>query len=251
MKIAKLITFSMIIIVLFYITDMLDGQTKQVVFVTDIQAPYSGPALMDNGFFTEIVTEAFKRAGYTCNIKYMPMEKAVEFAKEGKADGFLARVYAEENEAFFVHSEPVFESEVNFYSKKGSNITFDNLSDLTSYRIGVIRDDFNTGKFDATDELNIIYISNPEDFIDALLLNRVDLILYSKQVVLSLLKHRYSDAGNLLDTIGRPLNTNTFHALFSRNAIGYDEKVNDFNRGLSKIIADGTLSAITGKHFSL
>ncbi len=75
-KIFKMISFLIIIVVLICITYKANTPEKRVVLVTDIQVPYSGPSLMNNGFFTEIVKEVFERAGYICDIKYMSKEKA-------------------------------------------------------------------------------------------------------------------------------------------------------------------------------
>ena len=101
--------------------------------------PYYGKDLENNGFFTEIIREAFKRSGYNLEIDFLPWKRALEGAKRGKYDGLYSVWYRLEREEWFVFSDALPANELVFFKHKDMDISFGSYDDLKPYTIGVVR----------------------------------------------------------------------------------------------------------------
>jgi polar amino acid transport system substrate-binding protein len=72
--------------------------------------PYIGSKMPRNGLTAEIVAEAFKRVGYTVDIKFYPWTEAVKLGETGKVDGIFPAYHSKHREAHFLFSDPFAES---------------------------------------------------------------------------------------------------------------------------------------------
>lgn len=223
-------------------------EENTVVLATDPWPPYYGPDLNDGGYFTDIVTEAFKRVGYTCEVKFVPWKRALERAQRGSYDGILGAFYAESRTRDFAYSEPISESHLAFFSKKGRGIRYQTLQDLSQYSIGVIRGYSYSEEFEAATELRTEEVNRVEQNIEKVLANRIDLFIDSQEVVSYLLNTTLSDQKDQLEMLTPPYKTNTLYVLISKKNPQHQRIVNDLNRGLQMLKEDGTYDAILKEH---
>ena len=78
---------------------------SKIEIVADNYPPYYGQDLPKGGVLTEIVVEAFGRAGYAVELKFAPWKRALEGAKTGKYEGIFTLWYRAEREEWFAYSE--------------------------------------------------------------------------------------------------------------------------------------------------
>jgi len=149
--------------------------------------PYAGEELEKFGFGSQILTAAFKRAGYNVTFNFMPWVRALKDTEIGKYDAVCYGYYSDSRSKIYALSNPFIESPLVFYKHKDSNISYRSLQDLKPYRIGVVRGYVNSEQFDTADYLIKDEVSNETLNLKKLLNKRVDLILIDKFVAQYLL----------------------------------------------------------------
>jgi len=225
------------------------ANSYKITLATDSFAPYYGPKLVNNGYFTQLVKEAFKRKGYELNVKFVPWKRALEHSKSGNYDGLLGAYSNEERRDFFEYSKKIDQTQIVFFTKKNRNISYDKLSDLSRYIIGVVRAYHYTKEFDkAKKYLHIFEANHLKHNIKLLIHDRVDLILGSKKVILSLLSKHYPEHISQVKFITPILQSNKLYITISKKRKNYKKIITDFNEGLEEMIEDGTYDKILKSH---
>lgn len=209
--------------------------------------PHYGKDLEGGGYTVEIVREALKRVGYTLEAVWLPWKRAQMEAARGDYDGLGASYYTEERAIKFAYSDPVATTEIVFFKRTEETIEYSKLEDLKPYKIGT---GFGYGYPEtfAKADLQKIEAYEAKTNITRLLNKRIDLIIESRQTILFYLKQEYSDQINSLEVLGEPLETMSLYVPFSKSRPNYQQKVDDFNRGLKMIREDGTYQKIMRKH---
>jgi polar amino acid transport system substrate-binding protein len=221
---------------------------KKLSIVADNYPPYYGKGLRNGGVLTEIVAKAFKRAGYEVEINFVPWKRALEGAKAGKHDGLFTLWYRKEREAWFIYSNPISPaSEIGFYKRKDSDISFKAFEDLKPYMIGVGRGYATPPGFKEA-SLKTSLAKDDEENLRKLHKGRIDLALTDKLVAKYIISSRLPDAAPDIAWLPPTLHVETNHFAVSRKVKGFNTIIADFNRGLAAIEADGTLKAIIAKH---
>jgi polar amino acid transport system substrate-binding protein len=92
----------LVVLAFFFMMGTSQAQTLKIA-TTDWE-PYVGKALKGEGFNAEIITEAFKRAGYTVKIDFMQWDKAIEDATKGTYDAVFPEYYSKDRAKDFIYS---------------------------------------------------------------------------------------------------------------------------------------------------
>lgn len=211
--------------------------------------PYVGESLPDYGFTSEIVSTAFKEAGYDPEIKFMPWARAMQMTEKGNYDAAFPAYYSKERAQKYALTDAFAHGPVVLASKSGADISFSEIEDLKPYSIGIVKGYVNGEEFDAADYLNKDETRNNEQNLKKLLAGRVDLIAIDKVVAVNLLKNNPNISGDLQDVtfLDPPLDNLSLHVLISRNIDNYEQVLKDFNAALDKLSDDGTIDEILKK----
>ena len=249
-QLSILVAFILIITFnLFLFDNQLFAENKKVVLATDCWEPHYGSDLENEGYFTEITKEAFKRVGYNCEVSFVPWKRALELAKRGQYDGLLGAFYSKERTEFFEYSTPIYEEKLVFFSKNDKiKKEYSSLQDLKGYIIGTVRgyhysDEFNNAKYLIKDTA-----TRASDNIRRLMLGRLDLILASQFVVIHTVRKKYPDHVNTLIKLDPPLVTHKLYVPISKKNRKHKQIVQDLNLGLKIIKEDCTFDNIMKKH---
>ena len=207
--------------------------------------PYYGTSLQNNGFITEIITEAFKRKGYKVHVDFLPWKRALKLAKMGKYDGIYTIWYRKEREQWFAYSDPFPPNEIGFYKRREDTIPFATLEDLKPYIIGIVRGYTNPPKLEKAEYL--IKEEVPTDVMNLTKLyhGRIDLALIDKTLAQYLIKTRFPEYADRIEWMGPPLELLYQHIGFSRKKEHYQKIVSDFNKGLQEISPATSIFLIT------
>ncbi len=210
--------------------------------------PYFAAGLPNGGPLTEIVTEAFAKVGHEANIQFVPWARAMEYAKDGKVDGLHGGWHSKERETWFVFSEPLPGNELVFYKRRGSKPdAFTSYEKLKQFTIGVVKAYRNPAAFE-TAGLQTDVANSDQTNLRKLANHRVDLVLIDRGLAEYLLKTELPEYRDQLEALEPSVETLPIHILISRKKDGHLKLVDDFNRGLGRLVAQGKLSRILEKH---
>jgi polar amino acid transport system substrate-binding protein len=206
--------------------------------------PYVGQTLKNKGFNAEIVTEAFRRAGYQVQIDFMPWDKAIEEGKKGKYDGVFPEYYSKERAQDFQYSYFFSNSLLVFYKRVGSKIAYKSLKDLSAYRIGTVKGYINTDEFDNATYLKKVEADSDEENLRRLAKGELDLIVIDKLVAQYLIKTKVPEAAGKLESIEPPLTIHNLFVIFPKGIPASDKRAKAFNKAFESMEKDGTIKAI-------
>ncbi len=217
--------------------------------------PYYSANLHNGGVLTDIVTQAFKRAGHTPAIKYYPWKRAVSLAETARADILVGAYYSKEAEESFLFSQPFYSTYVGLVALKSLGVEeYKNLEDLSSYRIG-INNGYTYGKeFSEADFLSKHTISNAQSSILMLFSDRLHLVAMPFNVFTYELNkigsHNALNQKGINDIVYLypPLTRYSLHIAVSRNLKDHKTLISDFNKGLISLKSDGTYNDILKAH---
>jgi len=224
------------------------AHATDINLVTVDYSPFYGPNLPNEGPITEIVTAAFKKVGYQVGIKYVPWARAVADAKAGKADGLHGAWYSKEREQWFVYSDKLPGNEIVLYKRKGTEPQgFTGYEDLQPYKIGVVRGYVNPPEFNAAN-IRTEEASSDKLNLTKLAKERVDLILIDRAIAKYMLANELTEYKDDLEAVDPPLTIEYLYMLISKETADYQRKVDDFNKGLKALTAEGGVDEIMKRH---
>ncbi|WP_243358018.1 substrate-binding periplasmic protein [Fundidesulfovibrio terrae] len=224
---------------------------KVMTFVSLNWEPYAAETIPGNGFTTEIIAEACKRAGYEAQFTFMPWKRVLAETEAGDFDALFNAYHSEDRARRYALSEPYAASPLVVCAKAGSGVRYDGtLESLKPYRIGVVAGYVNTPEFDGASFLNKEETLSDITNLKKLIQGRVDLIVIDKYTAIQLLKSSPTLEAGLSDVVflSPELDNKPLYAMFSRKKDGYREKRDAFNRGLKAVQQDGTVNAILEKY---
>jgi sorbitol/mannitol transport system substrate-binding protein len=223
------------------------------------RAPYIGKGLPENGYVSELVTEAFKRRGYQVKIDFYPWARTQQLASEGKVDGLLP-VFREEDQVRnpgFVYSNPLPGDTIGFLKKKSLLFSYTKaglekpgafLDSLKGYRVGMVRGGVSLPFLENNKSIVKEMGSNDIQNLDKLALDRVQLSLIDKYTAADLMAGQRPHLIGQFEFMTPPLAQRDFFIGFSPKSANYQQLVTAFNEGLEEVTRDGTLLAILKKH---
>jgi len=147
--------------------------------------PYYGQNLVKGGFITEIIRRSLKHSSLVLKTQYLPWQRTVNFAKQGKV---CSGIYTfgsktEERKKFFHFSEPLPSLKFSVIVRKNSEIIVKNLNDLKKLRIGIVSGYTLTKEFEAVRKtLTLTEVTEDLQLIKMLISNRVNAILTDPRV---------------------------------------------------------------------
>jgi len=214
----------------------------KIVYATLDWEPYIGEKLPQNGFIAQIIKESFKAAGHEVEFKFYPWARVIAMAQNGEVDCYGPEYYAESLKDNYLISEAMSKGPVGLFRLKGTNIDYKTLEDLKPYKIGVVRDYVNEEKFDAATFLKKEESVDDLTNVRKIYGKRVDLIFSDKYVGLWLAKTNGFDQTQL--EFIKPMIEHSLYTCFPKNSPKSKKLIEDFNKGLKTITANGTLKKI-------
>jgi polar amino acid transport system substrate-binding protein len=236
------------VVIIGLMTAQTPAAPRTLVFATLNAPPYFGETLPDGGFYTELSREAFQRVGYTLEVEFLTWNRALELARQGDYDGMLGMYYTEQRTNDFIYTEPIYDDETVFFSRKGETITYSTLQDLTPYTIGVVLGAAELEQFRKVPDLTFIEASGYDINVKNLMANRIDLIFGSRVFFLDLIATQFPEWTEAIDVVQPPYKIEKLHNVMSKKVADAATIVADFNRGLQMITDDGTFDRILEKH---
>jgi polar amino acid transport system substrate-binding protein len=209
--------------------------------------PYYGESLPSGGPIGEIITHAFTLAGYEIKREQMPWSRALKWTQEGRYDAIYTAWFRQEREEHFIFSKPLPSNELVLFKRKELNFSYTGLDSLKPFRIGVLRGYALPPGFD--DKVLTLDIANTAmQSLSKLAANRVTLVIMDRAVGRHMIKHKLPQFIGKLEAITPAISIEKQYVMFSKAAPRSEEKVKDFNAGLSSLEDSGELQVILERH---
>jgi polar amino acid transport system substrate-binding protein len=221
------------------------AQDKMAHISTLDWPPYTGSELPSGGATTEVVRQAFEKAGYKTDVAYRPWKRAIDMAKDGK-DGVIAYFpgYHCRHQEGFVASEPIGNGPLGFAENKDAPITWDSLDSIgeQQLKIGTVLGYANTDEFDQKVGTGwILAVPSNDDItnLKKLARKRIDAAVIDKFVLeyLKATDPSLKSSRKDLQFNARPLEDKTLFLCLRDDEAGR-AMMADFNAGLAQVSAD-------------
>ncbi|EGM71256.1 substrate-binding periplasmic protein [Shewanella sp. HN-41] len=228
-----------------YIPDTFAGRELQLVATN--YPPFYTDALPEQGGIAQVVKEAFKRRGYHASLRFYPFARAALLVKTGQADGIVGLWYRKEREQWARYSDPIHPIQIVFYKRKDKPLSFNQLSDLKPYTIGIGRGYANPPEIFAAG-LTTEDGNSDEMNLKKLFLKRIDLVLIGHNLAEYLIQQHPDEYTDIFEQVGQPIATEVFHLGVSLAVTDHLTLVDEFNKGLENMRKDGSLAAILSQY---
>ncbi|HWA48942.1 MAG TPA: transporter substrate-binding domain-containing protein [Dongiaceae bacterium] len=196
------------------------------------------------GFDIDIISEAFRRTGWSIDITYMPWKRALEFSTRDQFDGLCTCSYTPEREATLMFSDEVFAVSVGLFALDPAALAgVTGLADLKGRRVGVV------GGYNLEGELETVgakvsAASTDKRALEMLLHGNVDL-LYAYELP----TRHFMRTRTLIKTIEyREMRSNPYYMCLNRKSPRSEQAMADFNRALAEMKTDKTMKRILRRY---
>ncbi len=218
---------------------------REVIRITSGEwPPFMSQKYKHYGAGSHLVTEAFAQEGIAVQYGFYPWKRSMKEAQEGNWDATLLWSKNEEREAFFYYSDSVMTLRTVFFHRKDMPFDWQDWSDLKGYKLGVTRGYYYGDGLKKAIEQKImeVDIANSDVInLHKLLAGRIQLFVVEPEVGYELLAENFPDSSrDLLTNHSRPLREGHWYLLISKKSPKASYWLEKFNKGLKKIIANGT-----------
>jgi polar amino acid transport system substrate-binding protein len=218
-----------------------NASAEKIITVSTLEYhPWTGKDLKNNGFVNHVITEAFKRKGYTVRYKYLPWKRAVLETKNGKYAALSYVYFSKDRENEFYLSDPISVEKIVIFHLKSNQIKdWKTLEDLNDYKFGATRGYTYTKKFwelTKTGELMVDVTDSDIQNFKKLLAGRIDIFpsgLVNGNSIL--LKEFAASKIHLISYHPKPLSQTTGHLAFARSTKNSENLLRVFNQGLTEL----------------
>ena len=221
----------------------------EVLQVTgSLWSPYVDGDLPNGGLAADLVRTALNRAGYEVQANVETWSRAYEGVAVGVYDVVPAIWQTEARGEDLIFSNPYLLNDVIFMSRQGVLVEYRTLSDLTGYRIGVVRDYAYEEAFDSHPDL--IRMVNNHLIQNLLLLrqDRLDIVVGDKWALLHQISRFMPDDLPYFRALDKPLARRALRMGVSRKNPHAAEIVAAFDEAIAAMQEDGTYDEIVRRH---
>jgi len=209
--------------------------------------PYTDEAMPNKGFISEIVSAAFAAAGYQVKIHFIPWKRGLKDTKSGFYDALFPAYTSEDRRVTYAYSNQISAGELGLFAQKNRSIEYTKLTDLSPYKVGVVRGYVNTPEFDAADFLEKREANSDEQNLRKLIKGRIDLAVADRLTAIHLMNTRFPEGKSALQYLQPALEIKALYVVFSRSRSDVDNLTREFNGGLQMIRDNGTYDAIMAR----
>ncbi len=221
---------------------------EKLRLVADSWPPFTEASLLNNGLATDLVSTALQRAGYSTDYAQVPWARALLGVEEGRYDVLINAWFSDERTRIGQFSEEYLLNRVRFLKRSRSSVQFQDLSQLYERPIAVVRGYSYSAEFDNDKLLEKVPVSNFSMALRMVAAGRVDLAVEDEFVARYYLAAEPKGIRDRLEFLSKSLSENSLHILVSLKNPQHQGIVEDFNREIAAMKADGSYAAIFKRH---
>ena len=221
---------------------------EKLRLVADSWPPFSDATLVNGGLATDIVSTALARAGYASDFEQVPWARALLGVGEGRYDVLVNAWYTEERTKLGQFSGEYLLNRVRFLKRKDAPIEYNNLQQLHSYPIAVVRGYAYSPAFDEDVSLQKVPVHSFAMAVRMLAADQVKLTLEDEYVARYYLAREPAKVRNAVEFLPKPLSENSLHILVSLKHPHHEQIVAGFDREIAEMKADGSYERLMKEH---
>lgn len=221
---------------------------EKLRLVADAWPPFTDATLVNGGLATDIVSTALARAGYASDFEQVPWARALLGVGEGRYDVLVNAWYNEERTKLGQFSDEYLLNRVRFIKRKDAPIEYNNLQQLHTYPIAVVRGYAYSSEFDEDAALQKVPVHNFAMAARMLAADRVKLTLEDEYVARYYLARESAKVRNSVEFLPKPLSENSLHILVSLKNPEHEQIVAGFDREIAAMKVDGSYERLMRQH---
>lgn len=225
-----------------------NAQAEKLRLVADAWPPFTDATLINGGLATDIVSTALARAGYASDFEQVPWARAILGVGEGRYDVLVNAWYNEERTRIGQFSGEYLLNRVLFIKRKDAAIEYNNLQQLHTYPIAVVRGYAYSRAFDDDVSLQKVPVHSFAMAVRMLAADRVKLTLEDEFVARYYLSRESAKVRNSVEFLPKPLSENSLHILVSLKNPQHEQIVAGFDRAIAAMKADGSYERLFRQH---
>lgn len=221
-------------------------QAAKVTMVVEDYPPYIRQDSPEQGFMSEMISQAFARVNVTTDIEFASWYQAEDAVDKHKKFSFMwlpSKALAKK----WHFSDPIYGQKLSFVVKAGFSGDISHLHDLRKYKVGLL-DGMDHGKSldQAKAKLKITSYSSDFALLGGLLNGEVDVIAMDPVITNYLMQSYYNKAQKAQVKFVRSehFETLAYYLVCSKNYGNCLSYIKKFNQGLAMLDADGTKAAL-------
>lgn len=232
------------------LTETTTAEAEVLQVTGSLWSPYVDGDLPNGGLAADLVRTALTRAGYEVNANVEPWSRAYEGAAVGVYDVVPAIWQTEERGEDLIFSNPYLLNDIIFMSRQGVLVEYGTLSDLSGYRIGVVRDYAYDEAFDSDPSLQRVVNGHLIQNLLLLRQDRLDMVVGDKWALLHEISQYMPEDIGYFRALDRPLARRALRLGVSRMNPDAAEIVAKFDAAIAAMREDGTYDEIVRRHTS-
>ncbi|MHC8356995.1 substrate-binding periplasmic protein [Pseudomonas sp. LB3P81] len=221
---------------------------EKLRLVADLWPPFTDATLINGGLATDIVSTALARAGYSSDFEQVPWARALLGVGEGRYDVLVNAWYADERTRLGQYSGEYLLNRVRFLKRKDAPIEFNNLQQLHTYPIAVVRGYAYSPEFDEDTSLQKVPVHSFSMAVRMVAADRVKMTLEDEYVARYYLAQESAKVRNAVEFLPKPLSENSLHILVSLKNPQHEQIVAGFDREIAGMKADGSYERLMKEH---
>jgi polar amino acid transport system substrate-binding protein len=207
-------------------------------------SPWTGKNLKFHGFVNHVITEAFKRKGYSVKFTYLPWKRGLIETKNGNYSALSYVYLSKDRKKEFFLSDPISEEKIVFFHLQSKPIKdWKTLDDLKAYKFGATRGYTYTKEFwqaVESKQLKVDVTDSDKQNFKKLLAGRIDIFPSGLVNGYSFLQREFgANKTHLLSYHPNPLSKTTGHLAFTRSREKSENLRQVFNQGLAQLKEEG------------
>jgi polar amino acid transport system substrate-binding protein len=224
------------------------AQAEVLQVTGSLWSPYVDGDLPNGGLASDLVRTALTRAGYEVNANVEPWNRAYEGTAVGVYDVIPAIWQNAERGEDLIFSNPYLLNDIIFMARQGVLVEYRTLSDLSGYRIGVVRDYAYDDDFDSHPDLYRVVNSHLIQNLLLLRQDRLDMVVGDKWAILRQISQFMPEDLTYFRALSKPLARRALRLGVSRMNPDADEIIAGFDAAIAEMQADGTYDEIVKRH---
>jgi len=212
--------------------------------------PYADEHLPGEGLAIDLVTTAFRKAGYTPRVETASLTEIMAGSETGVYDVFATPWYTTDRDQLLHFSQPYLQSSIRFVKRRDVPFDYTKFDDLEGVKIGVIENYAYDEDFNASTAIDKIPADSLSENLHKLVEGDIDLTLDDERVLRYTLSQSLPELGARLEILATPLTTRGINIGVSRKNPDHKRIIADFDKAIAEMKQDGSYDRILQKHNS-
>jgi len=227
---------------------MQDAWAMKLRLAGDAWAPYADVSLLNGGLSIDLIRTALGRAGYSTEYEQVPWARAIHGVSDGRYDILINAWYSEDRTHIGQFSDEYLVNRLRLIKRKTSTIDYQNLTQLHPYSIAVVRSYAYSPEFDNDAQLKKVLVASFSTAVRMLAAGRVELAVEDEYAARFALSREPAEVRDNVEFVSKSLSENSLHILVSLRNPDHEKIVQDFDRAIAAMKADGTYDKLFKLH---